>query len=177
MAEKVEHMNADQGELIVPGIPVTDGATGRIIGHVIAGYQRPDGSVVADLSIKKEEAERLEPPRRFADISNLTNRSYRYEVQGRRVRALRVPYRTVLHALVFSKASLPDVVEVFRVPGLPEDVEVLSVHEDYMHRTFTFILTHPSFDPVPDGQMAPLHPPGNCAPYFDCEVVRIRPAE
>ena len=88
-----------------------------------------------------------------------------------RRRILRVPYRHVLRSLLFGQAGLPDVIVVIRGHGLPEDVEVLSVHENHWARTFDFVLAHPSFDPVPEMELAPVVPPLGL--YH--EVISLRP--
>ena len=90
-----------------------------------------------------------------------------------RRKVLRVPYRHVLHSLLFGRDGLPEMVEVIRGHGLPEDVAVLSVRENYEHRTFDFLLVHPSFPEVADGDWSPVVPPLGL--YY--EVIPVRPPE
>ncbi len=61
----------------------------------------------------------------------------------------------VLDAFAFGLAAdLPARVRVPRMVGLPAGAAVVGVQHDFYRRTFEFLVAHPSFDPVPVGDIA-----------------------
>lgn len=80
-------------------------------------------------------------------------------VQERRVRAMLIPERMVMDLLIGFGLKLPQAVEVPVWEGVPaEGVELHAVYHEPQKRCFTAMVSHPSFDPVPDGMYAPEFP-------------------
>jgi hypothetical protein len=80
-------------------------------------------------------------------------------VQERRVRAILIPERHVVGLLLGFGIKLPHAVEVPVWDGVPaEGVELHAVYHEPHKRCFTAVVSHPSFDPVPDGMYAPEFP-------------------
>lgn len=76
-----------------------------------------------------------------------------------RLRYVSVPERFVFDAF-FLPSRLPGVVAVLSCdPLLPDGYELIpGAHHDPMRRCFNFLIRHPSFDVVPDGDMPPRWP-------------------
>lgn len=47
-------------------------------------------------------------------------------------------------------------VKVVATPVFPEDVKLEAVKHDFERQAFVFLVSHPSFDVVPEGMMAPM---------------------
>ena len=94
----------------------------------------------------------------------------------RRVRAVRIGASHVLQSLFLSTSRLPDYLLVCLIPGIPEGAIVRSVHNDPYSMCFVFIIEHPSFEPVLEGDVAPFHPPGD-RPMFEWQAVPTRKEE
>lgn len=75
----------------------------------------------------------------------------------RRWRIYRATYGHVLGLLVDMSARWPERLDVPRPCVLPGGVEVVDLRENPRTRTFDFVVAHPSFDVVPDGQEIPYH--------------------
>lgn len=76
----------------------------------------------------------------------------------RRLRVVRLPYHDVLDWFAFAIAGRPARVAVPHLAaGLPRDVRVIAAREDFACRTIDFMVSHPSFDPVPEGHEVPRH--------------------
>lgn len=79
-------------------------------------------------------------------------------IRERREVVVRVPQHRVweLFRLMLDPDHNPNSRDIVRHPGVPKDAIVVSVHEEPTSRSFLFTLAHPSFDPVPDGDHAPV---------------------
>ena len=74
--------------------------------------------------------------------------------EERRWRLFRIEEHLMIHAIVGmggEKYRLPQ----FEVSGLPIDYRVERVFHDPMRAAFMVMVSHPSFDPVPGGDMVP----------------------
>lgn len=72
----------------------------------------------------------------------------------RRVRWVRVGERDVLDWFAMASGGFPQYLTV-PVFWLPDGARVLSVHHDVYRRCFAFLVEHPSFAAVPDGEVPP----------------------
>jgi len=86
----------------------------------------------------------------------------------RRVKVVSVPESFVLDLFVTSGRH-PEYVRVARF-DLPDDLEVLSVRHCWENGTIDYLVSHPSFDPVPEGVPAPRAQPNGGLGY---DVVRL----
>jgi hypothetical protein len=59
------------------------------------------------------------------------------------------------HEMFYTQFHEGTTVRVMR--GLPDGARVLGVHPDYLRQAIAVMVEHPSFDPVPLGEQAPLH--------------------
>lgn len=73
-------------------------------------------------------------------------------------RNLRIVYMPWQHLeTLLDKPIAHDVLQVAVRDGVPEGTRVLGVHTFPERMSFGILLEHPTFDPVPDGQMIPEH--------------------
>ena len=82
----------------------------------------------------------------------------------RRMKRLLVGEHQLLALLVGLGDRMPLAVRVARWPDLPTGCRLVGVHHDIYSRTFFFVLEHPSFEVVPDGELIPP---------LDCEVTAV----
>lgn len=73
----------------------------------------------------------------------------------RRVKVLPVPENLVLELLYLLQGDTPQFVIVPRMSNLPEGTKIEQVVYDPMRRAFLFLLSHPSFEIVPEGEYSP----------------------
>lgn len=73
----------------------------------------------------------------------------------RRLRILRVDPAVIVRLCNWRRCGIGAYTWLPLVPGLPGDVEFVSVRDDFERRQLAFTLRHPSFDPVPMGEMIP----------------------
>jgi hypothetical protein len=72
-----------------------------------------------------------------------------------RVRRIAVGERDLLDAVLFNLARRPDVVMRLTGPKLPPDYVVNRVFHDPFSRCFMFVVQHPSFSPIHEGDVVP----------------------
>lgn len=84
-----------------------------------------------------------------------TTGTYRQE---RRLKLVVVNRHDVLDWFTFAVKGWPETVAVPILTGLPADVQVIDVRDNYHTRQIEFMVSHPSFDPVPEGQVPPRLP-------------------
>jgi hypothetical protein len=80
----------------------------------------------------------------------------------RRVKVVTIGSREVLDWFTCALRDWPRFLSLPRLEGLPTDARVLMVREEPYERTFKFLVAHPSFEPVCEGQPPPPFP-GPCA--------------
>jgi len=73
----------------------------------------------------------------------------------RRVRVYHVPESDVWELFQGRGQRLPEFLQMPVMDGVPPDCCIEQVHYDPYRRAFAFFLSHPSFDPVPEGDTAP----------------------
>ncbi len=72
-----------------------------------------------------------------------------------RRRIIYIPAERILDLFALRKWRDGDSINYPKPTGLPEDVKVLSVHEDYCRNAFAVSVEHPSFDEVPPAIQSP----------------------
>lgn len=72
----------------------------------------------------------------------------------RRIRRFAIP-QSQLHRWLTIQKSGDRVVELPSIQDMPEDADVRGAYFDFTLSTFFVIVSHPSFDIVPEGQEAP----------------------
>lgn len=72
----------------------------------------------------------------------------------RRIKVVCIDASNVLEWFI-SGLRPPVYVRLPVIEGVPNDAKVLSVREDIYGRYFRFLISHPSFDEVADGDMIP----------------------
>lgn len=77
--------------------------------------------------------------------------------QQRRFKIISIDERVILHWLIAEHKEMPKHLIVPMVKGIPQDIEVISVHHDYISRLFDFVISHPSFEEVPPGETIPRY--------------------
>jgi hypothetical protein len=73
----------------------------------------------------------------------------------RRVKILPVGEQQVLTLAYMLAGDTPQFVAIPRMPNLPEGTKIEGVYHDFDRRSFLFLLSHPSFEPVMDGEPSP----------------------
>jgi hypothetical protein len=73
----------------------------------------------------------------------------------RRVKLVEVRARDVLDWFAGAVKGWPRFVELPHIEGLPPDATVENVRENHLTKCFEFVVSHPSFDPVPDFHAIP----------------------
>lgn len=73
----------------------------------------------------------------------------------RRVKVLWLGEQEILHAVIMSHKNMPTFVFKVNYDGVPDDVVVERVVADPWRRGIGFLVSHPSFDEVPEGMPAP----------------------
>lgn len=74
---------------------------------------------------------------------------------GWRVKRLRVGARLLMTLLGRTKRQTPTVFEVADLDGLPEDYQVVGMNRNWGGMCVEFLISHPSFDEVPEGAEPP----------------------
>jgi hypothetical protein len=74
-----------------------------------------------------------------------------------RVRIMRLQDREVLRLFEDWRADLPHAIAYPVFSKLPQGYRILAVQNAYEFRSFDFLVVHPDFDAVPEGQMYPVH--------------------
>jgi hypothetical protein len=72
----------------------------------------------------------------------------------RRFRVYMVAEWDILDAFTL-RDDPPELLELPRLPGLPDDARILAVQHDFYVKAFAFLVESASFDPVPEGQPFP----------------------
>ena len=75
--------------------------------------------------------------------------------EERRVKLVSLRHGDVLDWFASAVKGWPQCITLPRLTGLPEDVTILGVHQDFHRRQFVFLVSHPSFEVVPEGQIPP----------------------
>ena len=75
----------------------------------------------------------------------------------RRVRILRVEEHLIVDVLNFSTSGPGFALGISCFDPLPRDVVIERVAHNFLFRAFDLIVSHPTFDVVPDGMEPPVH--------------------
>jgi hypothetical protein len=76
----------------------------------------------------------------------------------RRVKVASVRQHDVLDWFVYSLSGWPEHLVLPMLVGIPADAKVECVVNNPLARTFDFLISHPSFDEVPEGDVPPGFP-------------------
>lgn len=94
----------------------------------------------------------------------------------RRVRVFRIRQHDVFDWLQMAVGHLPDCLALPEAIGVPAGAKVCTVRENFERGTFDFLLWHPSFDPVPEGEIAPDGGPDLLTRWRTVRLERGEPA-
>lgn len=76
----------------------------------------------------------------------------------RRVAVVCINTHDVLDWFTFVVNGWPERLDLPHFDGIPADVSVKAVRENFYTRQFEFLVSHPSFDEVPEGVPPPVLP-------------------
>lgn len=75
----------------------------------------------------------------------------------RRLMLVRVGVYEILDWFTFAAKGWPQHLVLPTISGLPPDLRIVTVRENYLTRQFEFLVAHPSFAVVPEGECPPVY--------------------
>ena len=76
-------------------------------------------------------------------------------VDDRRLKIVSIPENHVIDSFIGATRGFPSHVVLPLITGLPTDVRVHRVTYDFYRKCFAFMVSHPSFEEVPESQLIP----------------------